>query len=165
MKKGFSLIELLITVSLIALLAVAAFPSIDKVSEREQLRTTVNEMRNCFLEGKAYAKAPRSAAATAYVVHFDQSGCQLSEQSGQTTVVVNQYRYPSADYQFKDLANSQQLTLSITTNPPYPIVATNSNGQITGSMAGLIITNLKVSPVASTVYLDLRSGIIYQDAL
>ncbi|MDO8471730.1 MAG: prepilin-type N-terminal cleavage/methylation domain-containing protein [bacterium] len=138
MRRGYTLIELLVTVTIMVLLTVVSYPSISKMADVENLRTTGSELRHCYLLAKNYARAPQNAAATSYQAVYNQQGCRVVEVAAVNTV-INEYRFAGTDYQFKNLSGATTMTITISTAPPYEITATEGSANTNIAAESLLI--------------------------
>lgn len=162
-RNAFSLIEITMTVAIIALLTVAAYPSINKLADRENLTTTMSEMRNCYLQARAYAKAPRASSVDSYSANYNAQGCQVIE-NGASAQTVNSYSFRHNSITFADLTNSESLNIKISTTPPYVMTATNAAGPVAQTVVLIKVTDPTVSAVPGTIFINLQSGVIMGDA-
>lgn len=163
MRRGYTLIELLVTITIMALLTVVSYPSISKMADVENLRTAGSELRNCYLMAKASARAPQNAATTAYQAVYDAQGCQVIEVATASTI-INEYRFTNTDYQFKNLSGATKMIISISTAPPYEITATegSANTNITAQTIMIEITNI-TNESSRRLFINLHTGVITAD--
>lgn len=163
MRNGYTLIELLITITIMALLTVVSYPSISKMADVENLRTTSSELRNCYLMARAYARAPQNAAATSYQAAYDEQGCRVVEVAN-TNTVISEYRFASGDYQFKDLSGATKMKLTVSTAPPYILTATEGSADtnITVQTIMIDVTNT-ANQTSRRLFINLHTGVITGD--
>lgn len=163
MRSGYTLIELLVTITIMALLTVVSYPSISKMADTENLRTTSGELRNCYTIAKAYARAPQNASAVSYQAVYDEQGCRVVEVAN-TNTVISEYRYASSDYQFKDLSGASKMTITISTAPPYAITATEgtANTNIANQLLRIEVTNI-TNNTTRRLLIDRHTGVISED--
>lgn len=99
MKKGLTLIELIVTVAIITLLTGFSIPALNLARNRYQLRMTAFEIQSSILETKNYALAPRTAGTNinSYAIYFygptyidstKQGTYEIFERQGNTDVLV-----------------------------------------------------------------------------
>lgn len=69
-NKGFTLIEIMITAAIIALLAVTAYPSLGKLQERQNVDSDLSIIESCFLTAVATAKAPSEAGVDKVILEY-----------------------------------------------------------------------------------------------
>lgn len=160
MRQGYTLIELLVTVTIMALLTVVSYPSISKMADTENLRTTGSELRHCYLIAKAYARAPQTASASSYQAVYDAQGCRVVEVATVNTV-INEYRFASTDYQFKNLSGATTMTITVSTAPPYEITATEgtANTSITAQTLMIEVTNI-ANNTSRRLLINTSTGVI-----
>lgn len=70
-SRSFTLIEVMVTVMIIALLAVSGTMALKKHQDRTSLDTAVSQLKNALLETQSYAFAPLDATHTDYIFEVD----------------------------------------------------------------------------------------------
>ncbi len=78
MKRGFTLIELVITVGILALLSSMTLPSLRKYQRQMDAKVAAQELRTSILQAQSYALAPRvsytgKTPISNYVLYLDRS--------------------------------------------------------------------------------------------
>lgn len=139
MSKAFSLLEVLVTAVLIALLAVTAYPSLNKMTERQDQQTNLEIMKSCFWRGRVLAGGkPSNAQVSGMVVEYsndvDDRGCLISERittytgNNRTDITLP----PKETY---PLSNPAKYILTgasffIANTPPYNVQVLSGSNQI-----------------------------------
>ncbi len=85
MRRGFTLIEVIITTAIVALLALSAFPFLNSYQSQLDLEEAALALQNCLVSAGDYSRAP-SAGATAYraVIRPAQKVCEVQRVAATT---------------------------------------------------------------------------------
>lgn len=113
--RGYTMLEVLITSTVMVLLVLAAYPTLNTASRRQEQVANMGMLETCVVQGIAAAKAPtRGETATIHITFTltpNPIGCTITE------VDTNGDRNVTASYQ---IANSHKYTLR-----PWPLVTNN----------------------------------------
>lgn len=81
-QRGFSLVELLVTISVLAFLMLAAMPSLSQWTRNTQIRTVAESLANGISKARTEALRRNTPTRFALVSNANSSGCALSSTSG-----------------------------------------------------------------------------------
>jgi len=125
-RRGFTMLEVLITSVVMVLLVLAAYPTLNTASKRQEQVANVTILESCLIRGIATAKAPTVINTTTVKVKFSTSpiGCQVAEvdaAGGQTVIatftVANPDRYT---LQLTPAVTNNEYVISV--RPPYHFI-------------------------------------------
>ena len=163
MKRGFTLIEVIITMAVIALLAVSAYPSFNALLHQQDRQADLGLLEACFQEAQARAKAPSDPAVTKISLVYSQSNsnCTVSEV-GISAPVSNTSTLAGKDYYYLQFpknnnGSNSDARLDMATDPPYLVTYQNSN-----SNSELVINVLqKITNInLNTLTINLNFGAV-----
>src|SRR3972149_5814928 len=88
-NKSFSLVEAIVSIAIIALLAVAFTPGLTRHQQQLELERTTQQLTNALLETRSLAVSPTNVTATGKVMQFY---IMILNISGQNQRYVTQWR-------------------------------------------------------------------------
>jgi len=163
-KKGFSLLEILITATIIALLAVASVPSLSKLENQKSRANTVSLLSGCLAEAKAKAKSPSDYQIEEYKAVVSGQSCQILAVKGNQAELYNEYLIDSG-FSVKEVTSGKPVTaVSFSADTPYNISAQaqNTDGGGAVPLSSVVFIELKHNETGNinTILLNLGTGII-----
>lgn len=96
-RRAFTMLELVVTTAILAILTTSAFPYLRQYQLQLDLEEAALSLQNCFASSQDYARAP-SAGATAYraTVYPLERKCVVSRQAA-TTEIIDEYIFEGLD--------------------------------------------------------------------
>lgn len=113
MKKAFTLIELIVSISILAVIAVAAIPPLLEHQKRAKLEETTTQLKDAILSTQNYAMAPGAVDIDHYSLIINTSGSPVSYYPPGSTIPV-----PARSYQLYSFSKS---------DPPQGVAVSNGN--------------------------------------
>lgn len=86
MKKAFTIIELLVTVGIIALLTAFMIPAFNNLGDREELDNEANRLAGLIIETRSYAQSPRTSGLSSYTVTVNKDTNDFLIKEGGTVI-------------------------------------------------------------------------------
>ena len=164
MKKGFSLLEILVTATIIALLVVASVPSFSKLEDRQKRENAVNLIVGCLLEAKAKALAPSDQNIDSYQATVTEAGCQINSVTDGSVDSYGEYLINSGFTLKEVTTNKAEVVVNFSTDPPNAISAMAQDvggaGLVGLSNAVFLQLTQTSTGIISTILLNLATGIV-----
>lgn len=164
-RRGFTLIEALVTTALIALLALSAFPFLQQYQTQLDLEEAALALQNCLVSASDYARSP-AAGASAYQATLRPADHRcVVERVGATTESFDEYDFEGIDFTNSAGIAVDSFSLVVDTtvlhNVSYQTVVAGSSGQAFGT--GSVVWTLKPTGKASpqkNVTISLAHGLV-----
>lgn len=164
-KRGFTLIEALVTTALLALLALSAFPFLQQYQKQLNLEEAALALQNCFISASDYARAP-SAGATSYqaVLRPADNKCVV-QRVGTTAEDIDETDFEGVAFTNTANINVDSFALIVDTtvlhDVSYQTVVAGATGQAfgTGSVTWVIKPAGQASP-QKNITVNLAHGIV-----
>jgi len=163
-KRGFSLLEILVTVGILALLAVASIPSLSKLEDQKSKENTVNLISSCIAEAKAKAQAPSSHEIDEYQAVVSNRSCNVEAVTNGATENYNEYTIDNG-YTLKEIVKGKPVVvIKFSTDNPYLVSGEARNSDGSGSVAlsnsAFIYIVQDSSGLSDIVTINFSTGII-----
>lgn len=157
------MIELLISVGVLALITVTAFPFLKSYQTMLDLEDAALSLQNCLISANDYARGP-SGGATSYRATLTPAArtCVVQRLAGATPTTVDDYKFAGVDFS-NNLQVVQTFSLSFSTGALHDAsyATTPSLAPVFGS--GTVVWTLtptgKTTP-AKQVTVNLTHGIV-----
>ena len=163
-KRGFSLLEILVTTTIIALLAVASIPSLSKLENKKGRENAVNLIAGCIAEAKAKAQAPSSYEVDEYQAVINNKGCEVWSNTNNVLDKYNEYLIDSG-FVIKEVMSSKPVTvIKFSTEVPYKITAQaqNEDSSSVSNLPSFVFIEIRQTETNSinSIFMNFGTGII-----
>jgi prepilin-type N-terminal cleavage/methylation domain-containing protein len=146
MKRGFTLIEALVTTAILALMALSAFPFLSAYQAQLDLEEAALALQNCFVSASDYARAP-SAGAVSYQARLEPANRRcVVERVTTAPEVMDEYEFGGVDFSNSAGLVVDSFTLQVETSVLHTVTYSTVTAGVTGQAFGSGSVNWILKP-------------------